>query len=62
MAEDGTRTLVLCVCYTDYDYPFGIFKLFLATFVYLSFGFLAPKDFNIILGRHLLTLIIPDED
>jgi hypothetical protein len=24
------------------------FKLFLATFVYLSFGFLAPKDFYII--------------
>jgi hypothetical protein len=47
---------------THSDYPFGIFKLFVDNFVYLPFGFLAPKDFYVILRCHLLTLIIDDED
>jgi hypothetical protein len=57
-------TIVLSVrlWYMNYDYPFGIFKLFLANFVYLSFGFLVLKDFNIILHSSLLTLSISDED
>ena len=48
--------------YMNFHYPFDIFKLFLANFVYLSFVCLVLKDFIIILHSSLLTLSISHED